>query len=42
MRINMPWQFEIILPDGFPRYNILPNLYVYIYIVKIGGNENYT
>ena len=40
MCINVPWSFEIILTDGSPRYNILNNVYVYIFFVKIGGNEN--
>ena len=40
MCINMPWYFQIILPGGSPRYNILINGYVYINVVKIGGNDN--
>ena len=40
MCINVPWQFEIISPDGSPIYNILINGYVYKNVVKIGGNEN--
>ena len=37
---NVPWYFKIILPDVFPRYNILINVYVYKNVVKLGGNKN--
>ena len=36
MRINVPWQFEIILPDGSSRYIILIHGYVYNCFVKLG------
>ena len=36
MCINAPFQFEIILPDGSPRYNILINGYVYNFFAKSG------
>ena len=38
--INVSWYFQIILPDGSPRYNILLNGYLNINVVKIGGNKN--
>ena len=40
MCINVPWYFQIILPDDYPRYNILINGYGYKNVVEIGGNEN--
>ena len=40
MCINVPWRFEIILPDGSPRYNILIDGYEYIFFVKNGDNKN--
>ena len=40
MCINVPWQFEIILPDGSPGQIIYLNGYVYKIDVKIRGNKN--
>ena len=40
MYINVPFYFQILLPDGSPRYNILINGYGYTNAFKIGGNEN--
>ena len=36
MYINVPWLFWIVLPDGYPRYNIVINVYVYKNAIKLG------
>ena len=38
--MNVPCYFQIIFPDGSPRYNISINGYGYTNVVKIWGNDN--
>ena len=40
MCIKVLWYFQIRIPDGCPRYNILINGCLIKDVVKLGINEN--